>query len=676
MPAASGDPLRRWRLPALFLLVAAVYANSLTTPFLFDDANAVTHNASIRQLATAFSPPVDGGTATGRPLLNATFAVNYAIGGESVVGFHLGNLLIHLAAAGLLFGLVYRTLQSPVRRPPGAADATSAPRRAANLAWLAAALWSVHPLLTESVTSIAQRTESLCGLAYLLVLYAFVRAVVSGHRGWLAVSVAAAALGMGVKEVMVTAPVIVWLYDRTFWAGSFGEAWRRRRGYYLALAATWVVLLALLVRGGGARGISAGFGLGVSPWSYLLTQADALTIYLRLAVWPYPLVFDYGTAVVAGLAEVWLQGLVVLALLGLTVWALRRRPVAGFVGAWGFVILAPSSSVVPLVAQTIAEHRMYLPLAGLATAAVIGSATWLGRRTAWLWLPVIVLFAGMTVARNADYRSALTLWRDTVRHRPQNPRAHVNLGMELKGAGEDAAARDEFARAVELDPNYNLARYNLGVMDLKLARFAEAADALGRVVAAAPEQWDARVNLGNALFALNRPAEAAAQYETVLQHQPAADVWYNLGRAYVAARRDADAARAFTAALALEPQLASAHYELGLIRQRADQPARAIEQFGAAVQLDPQLVDAHRRLGLLLAQGGYLREAEAALRAALRLDPKSAETAANLGNVLLLSGRPAAAAQAYEAALRLAPDNAGIRANLAEAQRQMATVGR
>ena len=100
---------------------------------------------------------------------------------------------------------------------------------------------------------------------------------------------------MATKEVMVTAPVLVLLYDRTFVAGSFREAWRRRRWLHLGLAATWLPLAGLVASTGWNRGGSAGFNVGVAPWAYWLTQFEAITRYLRLAVWPHPLVFDYGT---------------------------------------------------------------------------------------------------------------------------------------------------------------------------------------------------------------------------------------------------------------------------------------------------------------------------------------------------------------------------------------------
>ncbi|MEI6051527.1 MAG: hypothetical protein WCQ44_02395 [Opitutaceae bacterium] len=293
------------------LLVVLVYAPSLRVPFLFDDADAVLRNPTIRRLDGAvLHPPADGSTTTGRPVVNISYALNYALSGEEVWSYHVLNVLIHALAALALLGLMRRTL---VALDP------SALRFQPALAGLVALLWALHPLQTETVICIAQRTEALGGLFYLVTLYAFARALADPNnvsRGWLLLSVAACLIGMASKEVMVTAPVLVLLYDRTFFSRSFAAAWRERRVFYFALAATWLLLIGLVLQNGGSRGVAAGFGLGLSSWSYLLKQAEGIVHYLRLSAWPHPLVLDYGTAVPASLAEVWWQGGVVLALLG------------------------------------------------------------------------------------------------------------------------------------------------------------------------------------------------------------------------------------------------------------------------------------------------------------------------------------------------------------------------
>jgi hypothetical protein len=259
------------------------------------------------------------------------------------------------------------------------------------------------------VTYTVQRVESLMGLFYLLTLYGFIRAAASPRPAiWQVCTVATCLLGIATKEVMATAPVLVLLYDRTFVAGTFREGWRRRWRLYLGLAATWLALAAMVASTGWNRGGASGFNVGVTPWAYWLTQFEAVARYLWLSVWPHPLVIDYGTFWVHDAGQVAGYALVVVALAAATVWALGRAPQAGFLGAWFFVILAPTC-VVPGTIQMIVEHRMYLPAAAVVTLGVLGIHAAIGRRS-WVLFAALALGLGvLTARRNADYRSDLVL---------------------------------------------------------------------------------------------------------------------------------------------------------------------------------------------------------------------------------------------------------------------------
>jgi hypothetical protein len=249
---------------------------------------------------------------------------------------------------------------------------------------VAALLWTLHPLQTEAVTYISQRAESLMGLFYLLTLYGFIRSVTAESRNcWLILSVAACFGGMATKQVMVTAPVLVLLYDRAFISGSFRSALANRRWYYASLAATWL-WLGFLMHRSVSRGGRRGFQEEVGWPTYALTELRVVTDYLKLAFWPHPLVFDYGTEILAtDPLAVAPYALILAAILVGVVIAWRRSPMAGFLGAWFFLILAPTSTVVPIAEQPMAESRMYLPLAAVVVlVTLLGYA--LGRRRAFV----------------------------------------------------------------------------------------------------------------------------------------------------------------------------------------------------------------------------------------------------------------------------------------------------
>ena len=402
MAAAVNSPRFSPLLSGAVLVAAtlAAYANTFAVPFVFDDVAAITQNPSLAHFSTALFPP-DGLSVSGRPLANLSFALNRALGGEAVGGYHAVNLALHLANVLLLFSLVRRTVRSPHRTA---------------IAFTTALLWALHPLHTASVTYVMQRTELLVSLAVLGTLSAFARATTpapgSGANRWLTLSVIACLLGMASKEVMVSAPLLVLGYDRTFVAGSFRAALRQRPRYYLALAATWLVL-AGLVFGTENRGASAGFASAL-PWpDYARTQLYAVPHYLRLAVWPAPLVFDYGATVITSLALILPGALVLAALVTATLIALRRWPAAGFCGVWFFALLAPTSSLVPIATQTIAEHRIYLALAAPLTLLAVALHRGRPRRVLFATVPLALALGALTFGRNADYRTLLALWQDT-----------------------------------------------------------------------------------------------------------------------------------------------------------------------------------------------------------------------------------------------------------------------
>jgi hypothetical protein len=320
----------------LVVAVVAVYHNSLAVPFVFDDPLAITENPTIRllwPLTDVLLPPRgEGLSVEGRPVLNLTLAINYAIGGTAVRGYHVFNILIHALATLTLFGVVRRALLLP--RTQDRFGPSALP-----LAAIVSLLWAVHPLQTESVTYIIQRAESLVALFYLLTFYCFLRSVgchplddkSPAAHGWGFVAVGVCLVGMATKEVMVSAPLLVLLFDRAFVAGTFGEAWRRRRWLHVGLVATWV-LLAILVFRTGTRGGTAGFGINVTPWDYSLTQFEAVTRYAWLSFWPHPLILDYGAQWVRHIVDVLPYAVGLMALIAGTVVAWWRWPAVAFLG--------------------------------------------------------------------------------------------------------------------------------------------------------------------------------------------------------------------------------------------------------------------------------------------------------------------------------------------------------
>jgi tetratricopeptide (TPR) repeat protein len=695
------------------LVIAALiaYANSFSVPFLYDDVTAIPDNPTIRHLwpiGPVLSPP-GRLTTSGRPVVNLSLAINYAFGQTDVRGYHALNLAIHILAGLTLFGLVRRTLL----RPAFAGLRRARPQDSATLlAFTVAALWMLHPLQTESVTYIVQRAESLMGLFYLLTLYCFVRSTdetgerpeATGKRSedtapalnsqlstlssglrppasgltplasrlWQAASILSCLLGMASKEVMVSAPLMVLLYDRTFVAESFREAWQNHWRLYLGLAASWLLLGFLVISTGGNRNGSAGFAGGIPWWTYALTQLQAIVHYLRLSLWPHPLVFDYGTAVVKQAIDVIPYALIIASLVTGTVIGLRRWPAIGFLGIWFFAILAPSSSVYPVVTETMAEQRMYLPLATVVVLVVLGIYAWAGRLGACVLLAVAVLLGLFTFKRNQDYASTLSIWSNTVAKRPENARAHNNLGESLSKAGRKTEAVQQYREAVRLkptDPDYH---YNLATALSDAGRMQESFGQFEETLRLVPDYAAGHLNYGLALMKVGQASKAIAQYKEALRINPDyADAHNDWGIAVGQAGQMPEAIAQFEEALRLNPDHADAHNNLGFAYRQTGRLEEALVQFKTALRVKPGFDEARNNLALLLDKLGRTTEAIEQYKKLLRLnpsDPSYAEVHYNLGVDLASLGRVTEAIEQFQAALRLKPDHAPAREKLSQLQ--------
>ncbi len=590
----------------------AAYSNIFSAPFIFDDRVSILENAGIRRLwplwPALWAPPQMA--ISGRPVVSFSFALNYALGGTQVWGYHAFNLIIHILNALLIFAIARRTLAANE-------DLIGSGIRAEWLAGGAALIWSVHPLLSESVAYIMQRTELLMALFLLLTIYAVRRsaestaqpAAVTGtcgagnnsaglmtrrpgneaeressqkkqilHSGntqplkWSALAILSCALGMGCKEVMAAAPLITLLYDRIFLSPSFAELFRRRWRLYAALFSTWLILGTLLAAGPRTKSVGLGFG-AVGPWEYLLTQASVILHYLRLALFPAPLCIDYSDWPIArSLSAALPEGIMVLGLLGLSVWALRSRPKLGFLGALFFLILAPSSSFIPIVTEPAAERRMYLPLLAVVFLAVLGVHALAGsfaresrlrRMEAALLVAVLMAFVFITAERNQAYRTEASIWSDVLAKRPHNARAMNNLGSALAREGRSDEAMPLFARALEIDPNYPEAHNNLGGVYYNQSRMAEAIEQFSQAVRLKPDYSEAHLNLGLALHNRGRIDEAIEQYLQALQLKPGDPEAHNhLGAALLSHGHLQEAIGHFGEALRLRPGYAEAQRNL------------------------------------------------------------------------------------------------------------------
>ena len=637
-----------WRLLAISGLVLVAYSNSFHAALVFDNASVIGEDPRIRQatpqniesiLTEKYWYGASGRSLTSglyRPFTTLSYLLNYAVlgNGSRPAGYHAVNLLLHLLNVALVYalGMVIFGEIAP--------------------AWALAAIWGLHPLLTESVTNIVGRADLLAALGVLAGLLCSVQAATAlGRRrvAWLAGLAAAQAVGIFSKENAAVLPGIMLLFDLTW---STRATWRRRVAAYAIVAvpitlffcARGALRIHMLVEFAENPLVSAGF------WTARLTAVKVLGMCLGLFLWPARLSADYSFNAIplfgwrisywedaqALIASAVCLGAALLAVLLAVRWRHTGRPLLFFL-LFFFVAVSPTSNLVILIGSIMAERFLYLPSVGLA-GCVVAATLALGRSgflkrpaaapVAWAALALVCLaFTARTYARNVDWQDDRSLWTSTVAASPESARPHYNLGLELQRTPEGLLeAIGEYQVALRIQPD-----------------FAEAHN-----------------NLANALAYSGRLPEAIPEYQAALRLQPQlAAAHYNLANALASTGRLPEAIPEYQAALRIQPDLAEAHANFGTTLARI--PGRlpeAIAEYRAALRLQPDRAEVHFGLANALVQlPGGVPEAITEYQAVLRGAPDFVEAHVNLGNTLARTpGRLSDAIAEYEAALRIRPD--------------------
>jgi len=656
----------------LCVVVVVPYLNSLDNPFIWDDSNAIVNNPTIRSLWplwTPLQPPAETPVSS-RPLVNLSFALNYALHGLDVRGYHLVNLGLHLLTACLLFAIVHRALTAGLSNTRSHLHATLT-------ALLATLVWAVHPMVSEVVNYTTQRSDALGGLFLVATLFAAQRALGAIHPGrWHALAAIACLCGVLSKEFVAVTPLIVVLYDRVFAFRSFREAWAVRRNLYGALAATWIPLGAILALRPHS---TIGFATGVDPWTYALNQAEMIGRYLRQALWPDALVLDYGVPRPLSLGAAWVSAVLIATLVAASLVALFRWPRVGFLCVVFFILLAPTSSVIPIATEVGAERRMYLALAALTILGVAGAAWVIDQvrpripRRVGDMLPAAAVAAAvasvgtlgvLTTHRNAEFATPLALWRGSVERWPQGrarilyaealdeagdrtsaidqlelavrelPKARSTLGRELAAAGRHDEAVRELSAFIAAEPRAEdqlPARMLLASIFVDTGRFDHAAAEYRRLVELFPSNLVPRERLASVLLDHGNAADAAAQYRELLRQAPDNAVWQaRLARALALSGRLDEAEGAYRQALRIDPRTVDALTGLAAVLFETGRTAEAAVHAEAALALDPRDAPSHNILGAARAIDGHLEEAIAHFKQAIAIDSNYTEARNNL----------------------------------------------
>jgi len=580
--ALAMSSARRWAIFAgLLLLTAVAYAPGMHGEFVLDDRFTVETNFEIRHLGHYLDPAVWLRILrSDRIFTEFTFALDYAVGKLDPFPYHATNLAIHLGVVLIVYAFVKRMLDLG-----GLAEGR-------HLALAVAAVFALHPLQTEAVIYVSQRSESLASGLYLGALLLMLAAERRG-RTWAGAALYLSALavymlGMGTKSIVLTMPLayvlIGLLPGRALYAEKLAPLAKRiLLAAPFVLCSLFVVLRTVPTFQGRHRELNtAGFDIpSLPPWRYLLTEWHALLVYLRLLFWPTDQNVDWDFPLARGPGDptAWLCGLLLTALLlGAGYLYLRFRARDDRVGAvarvalfglfWFFLVLSLTSSIIPIL-DVLVEHRLYLACVGLFLAVLVLAGQSLRRlpETKQRRLaPALLLLlcaglAAVTYHRTSAWQTMLRLWTDAVAKSPHKARPHAGLGGALYLKGELSSAIDEYVTALGLpgdEPVWIRSRIYEKLATAYLAQ-GHAEEAIAAVQKGLKEDPESSPLLGALAIAYLRghhlqEAKFAAEHAVRATTNPATALLV-LGLAQAELGDQASAVEAFERALALEPDL-------------------------------------------------------------------------------------------------------------------------
>jgi len=630
--------LQKPRLHILLLVFLGLlaYSNTFDAPFLFDDYVFINYLEVELHVARAGPDIISLDTTRGpwasRPLLYYTFVLNLLLDGFNSWGYHIMNIALHLGNGILLYFLLIMK-----GRHLGHKEKDTVP-----VALLSSLIFVLHPVQTEAVTYVINRSMLMATAFYLLGLIFFLKAVTSSGR-WKYLFVlgllVSAVMGAASRENFATFFLMVFIYDLFFvsrfrlraMAGHFREYAAVLPGIaclgYLVLTNTYDTYEEL-------SGLKLPPEIAIPPLQYALTQFKVHWTYIRLLIFPVNQNLDYSYPVAKSLFEL----PAMLSFLGyLGLWAgggllARKRPVAAFGLLWFLVALMPVSFAVALLdlrlGDVIFEHRFYLPSVGLIVLAAVALVRLARGRRALV--PAIValclVLGGAAYARNSVWADEETLWRDTLRKSPNNPRAHNNFGVFLRDNKRNTEAIEHFEAAIKLWPNTGEFYSNMGDASIIKREVDKAIEYLNTAVELSPSLWRAHARLGTAYT-------AKEQYEEALEHYLAASdlaPWNtaplnNVARTYYALGQKDEAIKYYISSLWLNKKQTIVLNNLGVLFMETGQEERAIKHLEPLVALEPDYPFPRLALGRLYIDLGFPLNAIEHLEVAKELLPDEPE---------------------------------------------------
>ncbi len=668
--SAPTTPWRRTDLALLALLLAATcaaYLPAVRGQFIMDDDSLLWESKIVKAsngLARFwFSADADDYW----PMTNSSFWLEWRLWGDNPAGYHVTNLILHIAATLLIWAILQRLAI------PGA--------------FLASLIFALHPVNVESIAWISQRKNALAMVFFLLSILWYLRSeegreARSARRNktavvwmWYELSLAAFLLAMLSKGSVAVLPVLllllIWWRQQRIGLGDVA----RTAPFFLVAILLTIVNLWFQTHGIDAVIREASFaqrlaGAGAAVW-----------FYLAKAFLPIELLFVYPAWQIDTSQFRWWLPLLAALVATVVLWRQRASSNAVVVRAVLIAWLFFGVSLMPVLGFTdvgfmkyslVADHYQHIGI--IAVAALVAAAwrTWHDRaQDSQRWMAsaaaVVLVFTLMllTLRQNQYYGEPVALYEATLEKNPTCWMAHNNLGLALVKAKRVPDAIDHYREAVRLKPDFPEALSNWGAALNRMKQPQEAIKRLQEALRMKPDFPLAHNNLGTAYELAGRFPDAIKEFERAIQMDPTFSIaYYNLGYALSGLNRTSDAIASYQEALRLKPNLPEAEYNLALALEAQGRLPEAIDHFQRAIRLKPDAPEMHNSFASTLSNAGRLQGAIAQLQIALAQNPDFAEAHNNLGIALTRADRTPEGIEQFQKALQLKPDFAKAHLNL------------
>ncbi len=533
----------------------ALYSNTLKNEFVYDDVAVIVQNNLVKNIAripTYFTKPVIS-TAYGfekgyRPLVMASFNMNYALGGLNVIGYHAVNIFFHTANALLAYILIITIL------------GITKSNNKYLVALFASLLFAAHPMNTEAVNYVWQRSELMAGFFYLLAVILFLKRILLKKPGLFLLSMISFILALLSKEIAVTIPLIMiildWYLLSDFKKEKFFGNIRRYHLWSLAILVIYT-LFRLFNQGVVDELVSSS---KVTPYSYLLTQFSAVVKYLKLLILPCGLSVNHELLAAESFLNinVLLSLGILTAIILISVVLRKKLRLVSLFMAWFFIILIPTSSILPLKIL-MNEHRVYLSGIGLFVILAISALKNVNKKRqvnilTMVFIMIITVLALTSYNRNADWKNGVTLWSDALRVNPDSVVSLNNRGKSYYLLGFYDKAIDDFSRVIELKPDYALTYNNRGAAYLSKGLTDRAIADFSMSIKGNPGDIGSYVNLAIIYQNKGMYAEALSVINKARDIDDKVPALYNvLGITYARMGKYEEAVKEFSKGLSLNP---------------------------------------------------------------------------------------------------------------------------